>query len=96
MVTTHCFTSEAARTAIEGGVGGIEHGNLLDGDTLKLMAAKGIHLTPTLVAAEVGSDHRVLDSFLLKWADSLLFSLASRWSHILHLMLLFPHPHAIS
>ena len=38
--------------AIEGGVGGIEHGALLDEPTLRLMAQKGIHLTPTLTMQE--------------------------------------------
>ncbi|WWC66384.1 uncharacterized protein I206_100285 [Kwoniella pini CBS 10737] len=53
MVTAHCFTSPAARNAIEGGIGGIEHGHLLDEDTLKLMAKKNIHLTPTLIVQEL-------------------------------------------
>ncbi|CAD6566169.1 MAG: hypothetical protein TREMPRED_002296 [Tremellales sp. Tagirdzhanova-0007] len=53
LVTSHCFTSQGARNAIEGGVGGIEHGSLLDEPTLKLMAEKGIHLTPTLLIAEM-------------------------------------------
>ncbi|KAL7422984.1 hypothetical protein Q5752_002282 [Cryptotrichosporon argae] len=53
LVTAHCFTSEGARNAIEGGIGGIEHGNLIDEDTLKLMAKKGVHLTPTLVVCDV-------------------------------------------
>ena len=42
--------------AIEGGVGGIEHGALLDEPTLRLMAQKGIHLTPTLIMQEVSID----------------------------------------
>nr|XP_018267175.1 uncharacterized protein I303_01159 [Kwoniella dejecticola CBS 10117]OBR89333.1 hypothetical protein I303_01159 [Kwoniella dejecticola CBS 10117] len=52
-IAAHCFTSPAARNAIEGGIGGIEHGHLLDDDTLKLMAKKGVHLTPTLIVQEL-------------------------------------------
>lgn len=53
LVTSHCFTSEGARNAIEAGIGGIEHGNLIDEDTLKLMAKKGVHLTPTLTVCDL-------------------------------------------
>jgi len=53
LVTSHCNTDEGARNAIEGGIGGIEHGGLLSDDTLKLMAKKGIHYTPTLIIQDV-------------------------------------------
>ncbi|KAH8919914.1 hypothetical protein BT69DRAFT_1309158 [Atractiella rhizophila] len=53
LVTTHCYTSEGIRHAIEGGVGCIEHGNLLDRPTARLMAEKGIFLTPTLAVHQV-------------------------------------------
>lgn len=55
LVTAHCFTSEGARNAMEGGVGCIEHGSLIDEDTLKLMASKGVHLCPTLVVQDVSA-----------------------------------------
>ncbi|KAJ7608448.1 hypothetical protein FB45DRAFT_1039786 [Roridomyces roridus] len=48
MVTAHAYTVDAIRHAIDNGVLGIEHGNLLDKATANLMAAKGIYLTPTL------------------------------------------------
>ncbi|KAG7093578.1 hypothetical protein E1B28_007247 [Marasmius oreades] len=48
MSTAHAYTVEAIRHAIDNGVLGIEHGNLIDEDTAKLLAAKGIYLTPTL------------------------------------------------
>jgi len=48
ITTAHCYTNEGIRHSIEAGVGGIEHGNLLDEPTAKLMAEKGIYLTPTL------------------------------------------------
>jgi imidazolonepropionase-like amidohydrolase len=36
-VTTHAYTAAAIRRAVENGVRGVEHGNLLDRDTAKLM-----------------------------------------------------------
>jgi imidazolonepropionase-like amidohydrolase len=32
---------------------GIEHGNLIDKETFKLMAKKGVHYTPTLIVGDV-------------------------------------------
>ncbi|KAJ7291434.1 hypothetical protein C8J57DRAFT_1445140 [Mycena rebaudengoi] len=48
MTTAHAYTVDAIRHAIENGISGIEHGNLIDHATAKLMATKGIFLTPTL------------------------------------------------
>ncbi|KAJ4389657.1 hypothetical protein N0V93_007129 [Gnomoniopsis smithogilvyi] len=48
LVTAHCYTAEGIRHAIEGGVRGIEHGNMVDPETARLMAEKGVFLTPTL------------------------------------------------
>ncbi|KAK5137250.1 hypothetical protein LTR08_000220 [Meristemomyces frigidus] len=48
-VTAHAYTPAAIRNAVENGVSGIEHGNLIDESTAKLMAQKGVFLTPTLV-----------------------------------------------
>ncbi|ORY25064.1 amidohydrolase [Naematelia encephala] len=53
LVTAHCNTTQGARNAIEAGVMGIEHGSLIDEPTLKLMAEKGVHLTPTLIVQEM-------------------------------------------
>ncbi len=41
-VTVHAYTPRAVRQAIEAGVKCIEHGQLLDEDTAKLMAEKGV------------------------------------------------------
>lgn len=49
-VTAHAYTPAAIRNAVENGVSGIEHGNLIDEPTAKLMAERGAFLTPTLVA----------------------------------------------
>ncbi|PCH35568.1 hypothetical protein WOLCODRAFT_139948 [Wolfiporia cocos MD-104 SS10] len=46
--TAHAYTDAAVRHAIDNGVLGIEHGNLISPETAKLMADKGIFLTPTL------------------------------------------------
>ncbi|CCL99249.1 uncharacterized protein FIBRA_01264 [Fibroporia radiculosa] len=46
--TAHAYTDAAVRHAIANGVTGIEHGNLISADTAKLMAEKGVFLTPTL------------------------------------------------
>lgn len=44
-VTVHAYTVRAVRRAIEAGVKCIEHGQLLDDDTLRLMARQGIWLS---------------------------------------------------
>ncbi|GAA6052477.1 hypothetical protein JCM3770_001131 [Rhodotorula araucariae] len=46
--TAHAYTTEAIRHAVENGVKGIEHGNLIDKETAEYMAENGIFLTPTL------------------------------------------------
>lgn len=48
MVTAHAYTVASIRHAVDNGVRGIEHGNLLDEETARYMAAKGVYLTPTL------------------------------------------------
>lgn len=56
-VTVHAYTVRAVRRAIEAGVKCIEHGQLLDEDTLKLMADRGIWLsTQTLRASTAAMD----------------------------------------
>ncbi|WVW81025.1 hypothetical protein I302_103016 [Kwoniella bestiolae CBS 10118] len=48
MCTAHAYTPDAIRHAVDNGVRGIEHGNLLDEPTAQLLKDKGIWLTPTL------------------------------------------------
>lgn len=48
-VTAHAYTPAAIQNAVSNGVMGIEHGNLIDEPTAKLMAEKGAYLTPTLI-----------------------------------------------
>ena len=49
-VTAHAYTPEAITRAAECGVRGIEHGNLIDDASARLMAEKGMYLTANLVA----------------------------------------------
>ncbi|KAJ5675061.1 uncharacterized protein N7477_004995 [Penicillium maclennaniae] len=49
-VTSHSYTPQAIQQAINLGVRGIEHGNLIDSETAKMMAEKNCFLTPTLIA----------------------------------------------
>ncbi|MDA8048751.1 MAG: amidohydrolase family protein [Rhodospirillales bacterium] len=49
-VCAHAYTSEAIARAVRGGVRTIEHGNLIDPPTARLMAERGAYLVPTLVA----------------------------------------------
>ena len=51
-VMAHAYTPEAIGRAVRLGVRSIEHGNLLDGDTARLMASRGAFLVPTLATYE--------------------------------------------
>lgn len=56
-VTAHAYTVKAIRHCIDSGVKGIEHGNFVDPPTAKMMAHKGVYLTPTLIAyAQMASE----------------------------------------
>lgn len=48
-VTAHAYTPKAIRHAVDNGVRGIEHGNLMDADTARYMAERRVWLTPTLI-----------------------------------------------
>ena len=56
-VMSHAYTARAIRRAIECGVRTIEHGNLVDADTAKLMAEKGAFAVPTQVTYEMLAKH---------------------------------------
>lgn len=57
-VSAHAYTPEAVQRAVRAGVRSIEHGNLIDDETARLMAERGAYLVPTLVTyvkiAELG------------------------------------------
>ena len=77
-VTVHAYTVRAVRRAIEAGVKSIEHGQLLDEPTMKLLAQKGIWLSlqaldeapPSAPAATRAKKHTVVDGTdnAFKWA----------------------------
>lgn len=51
-VTAHAYTSDAVQRAIESGIACIEHGNLIDAETIDRMVEAGTSLVPTLIAYE--------------------------------------------
>ncbi len=53
-VTVHAYTSESIRRSIAAGVKCIEHGHLMDEDTAKLIAEKGIWLSTQAFPEELG------------------------------------------
>src|SRR4029077_12738186 len=48
-VLTHAYTPEAITRAVNCGVRTIEHGNLVDAPTARLMAKKGVYMVPNLI-----------------------------------------------
>ncbi|KAH8880837.1 amidohydrolase [Thozetella sp. PMI_491] len=62
-VTCHAYTPESITRAVSNGVMGIEHGNLIDRASARLMAEKGAYLTPTLIALRSMADESLF-SFL--------------------------------
>ncbi len=56
-VCAHAYPAEAVARAVECGVRVIEHGNLIDAETARLMARHGALLVPTLVAYDGISRH---------------------------------------
>lgn len=59
-VVSHTYTARSVARAVRNGVRSIEHGNLLDEETVALMKEAGSYLTPTLscfrALAEVGAE----------------------------------------
>jgi len=48
-VAAHAYTARAVNRAVEAGVRSIEHGNLLDDESVRLLRAHDAYLVPTLV-----------------------------------------------
>ena len=48
-VCAHAYSAKAIERAVRAGVRTIEHGNLIDAPTAKLMAERGAYMVPTLV-----------------------------------------------
>jgi imidazolonepropionase-like amidohydrolase len=77
-VTVHAYTPKAVRRAVEAGVKSIEHGQLLDEPTMKLLGEKGIWLSlqtleeapPTASEGTRAKKHTVVEGTdnAFKWA----------------------------
>lgn len=76
-VAAHAYTARAINRALEAGVRSIEHGNLLDGESLRLFLEKDAFLVPTLVTywalKEEGREHGLTEEMWGK-VDSVLTS----------------------
>jgi imidazolonepropionase-like amidohydrolase len=55
-VMAHAYNDESVRNCLESGVRSIEHGNLIDEETARLIARAGAYLVPTLVTYEALSE----------------------------------------
>jgi imidazolonepropionase-like amidohydrolase len=55
-VMAHAYNDESVRNCLESGVRSIEHGNLIDEETARLIARAGSYLVPTLVTYEALSE----------------------------------------
>jgi imidazolonepropionase-like amidohydrolase len=69
-VCAHAYSAKAIERAVRGGVRTIEHGNLVDTPTARLMAERGAYLVPTLVAYDAlkrrGADYGLSSYSLAK------------------------------
>jgi imidazolonepropionase-like amidohydrolase len=52
-VMAHAYTPKAIRRAVEAGVRTIEHGNLVDEETAKLLRQKDVFVVPTLITYDM-------------------------------------------
>jgi imidazolonepropionase-like amidohydrolase len=52
-VMAHAYTPRSIRAEVMAGGRTIEHGNLIDANTAKLMSERGTYLVPTLVASDI-------------------------------------------
>ena len=56
-VAAHCYSDKSISRCTEAGILTIEHGNLLERPTAKLMAQKGTYLVPTQITYEMVLEH---------------------------------------
>ncbi len=85
-VTVHAYTPKAVQRAVKAGVKSIEHGQLLDEQTLKLLGDKGLWLSlqaldeapPTQSADVIAKKHQVVAGTdnAFKWARKYKVKLA--------------------
>lgn len=71
----HAYIPESIQRAVRAGVRSIEHGNLIDDVSARLMAERGCYLVPTLVTydqiAQFGKTHKFPEASLLKLKEVL-------------------------
>jgi imidazolonepropionase-like amidohydrolase len=69
-VMAHAYNDRSVRNCLQSGVRSIEHGNLIDEETARLIARSGAYLVPTLVTYEAlsdeGKDYGVPESVIRK------------------------------
>jgi imidazolonepropionase-like amidohydrolase len=53
-VMAHAYNDQSVRNCLQSGIRSIEHGNLIDEETARLIAQSGAYLVPTLVTYEAG------------------------------------------
>ena len=69
----HTYTPRAIQNCLDAGVRSLEHGNLLDADTARKIAAKGAFLVPTLTVFDVlvkEGKGAGMDAFVLSKLDT--------------------------
>ncbi|NIY62410.1 prolidase [Streptomyces malaysiensis] len=66
-VMAHAIAPEAIRNCVDAGVRSIEHGNLIDDETAKLMAEAGTFLVPTMAVVDL--TERVLEKLAARAFD---------------------------
>lgn len=62
-VAAHAHGVEGMQLAIRAGVASIEHGSLMDADTMRLMKKHGTYLVPTILAGEFVSEKAKIDGY---------------------------------
>jgi imidazolonepropionase-like amidohydrolase len=69
-VMAHAYNDQSVRNCLESGVRSIEHGNLIDEETARLIAQAGAYLVPTLVTyqalSEEGKSYNVPENVIRK------------------------------
>lgn len=86
-VAVHAYTPRAVRRAIEAGVQCIEHGQLLDDATIRLMAQKGVWLsaqnlipdTPSMSAERRAKRKGVLEGTARVWQSAKKYGVKLAW-----------------
>lgn len=82
-VAVHAYIPEGIRQAVEAGVKSVEHGNLLDEPTMKLIAEKGVYLSPEILVynnlpASLGPVRLAKGKQVLQGLDT-MFELAKKY-----------------